>query len=627
MDVLNPSCAAQSVGPANQLFGLLVQTILAAQCAISPKDMWPKDYGPTAVEQGLNEPFDFIVVGAGSAGSVVASRLSENPNWKVLLLEAGGDPPIESEIPGLWFTLQNSSYDWQYFTEPCNTGGLALNNHQSFWPRGKTLGGSSAMNAMLYVRGNRRDFDLHWQTAAGADWNWESILKYYTRFESNNNEANHASLNVDNYPRTEFDEYIKSMLQHSYEELGFKHLNNFYGEKFVGFGRAKGILNKSQRVSSAKAYLHSNLVDVRNNLHIIKLAHVNRLIIDEKTKQVTGVEFVRLPEQKTVIANARKEVVLSAGAVNTPKILILSGIGPKAELAKHQIPLIKEAAVGENLQDHIMVPLIFSVHKSTAVSPTYQMLAENFFNYIFHQNGSLSNMGSVDYMGFISTVNDTLYPDIQVLNYLIPKQSADVLRLILGFFNYKQNIVDSIVTANLEADTFFAYPVLLNPKSHGKITLNSNNPQDPPKIQPNYLSNAEDVDTFVRAVKILEKITTTKTLKEHESEIVTFELENCDGFARGSDEHWECYVRHMPMTVYHPTGTAKMGSNNDGRNVVDAELNVYGIKNLRVADASIMPEIVSGNTNAATVVIGEKAAEFITQKWTNAETIVSKDEL
>lgn len=484
--------------------------------------------------------------------------------------------------------LQNTTSDWSYLTEPCSTASLALNNRQSFWPRGKTLGGSSAMNAMLYIRGNRQDYDLHWQTAGGTDWNWESILPYYKRFENRNNDENPALLNVGNYPSTEFDEYIKSMLQHSYEDLGFTHLNDMYGDAFIGFGRVKGILNKSSRVSSAKAYLHSNIVGVRDNLHIIKLAHVNRLIIDEKTKHVTGVEFVRVPEQKTLIANARKEVILSSGAVNTVQILMLSGIGPKAELEKHEIPVINDVTnVGARLQDHIMVPLIFSLHKSTAKSTTYQMLAENFFNYIFYQNGTLSNLGSIDYMGFFSTVNDTLYPDVQIMNYLIPKQSADILKVLLNNFNYNPNIIESIITANLEADTLFAFVVLLNPKSHGRITLNSKNPQDPPQIHTNYLSDARDVETFVRAMKIIDKLTTTETFKEHEGERVKFDLENCDGFTRDSDQFWECYVRHIPVTVYHPTGTARMGPNSEEGDVVDARLNVYGVKGLRIADASM----------------------------------------
>lgn len=446
---------------------------------------------------------------------------------------------------------------------------------------------------MLYVRGNRRDFDSNWQTAGGSEWSWDSVLPYFKRFEENcssslNEVRPIGSLNVEGYPTTEFDDYIKSMLQNLYTDLGFEHLNDLYGDSFIGFGRAKGILNKGTRSSSAKAYLRSSLVENRKNLHIIKLAHVKRLVIDKITKQVNGVEFIRSPEQKTIIATVRKEVILSAGAVNTPQILMLSGIGPTDQLIANKIDVIQTlSGVGKHLEDHIMVPQIFSFHKSRAQAPTHQLLADNFLSYILRRSGMFSNLGSVDYMGFFSTLNDTLYPDVQIMHFLIPKQSTDAMKLLLNHFNYKQHIVDSVLAANFEADTILVLVVLLNPKSHGTIKLNSNNPFDAPKIEPNYLADVDDVNTLIRAMKIVQKLTQTKTFKEHEGEIVSIKLDDCDGFAIGSDNYWECYVRHMPVTVYHPVGTAKMGSGMDKSSVVDAELNVKRIKGLRVADASM----------------------------------------
>lgn len=470
---------------------------------------------------------------------------------------------------------------------------MGLKNNQSFWARGKALGGSGAMNAMLYVRGNRQDYDLHWQQAGGSDWNWESVLSHFEKFEKNLasdlTEESFGSLNVDGYPATEFDEYIKSMLQNLFKDLGFEHLNDLYGDSFIGFGRAKGILNKGTRSSSAKAYLRSSMISNRSNLHVIKLAHVNRLIIDKSSKQVNGVEFVRLPEQKTIIAIARKEVILSAGAVNTPQILMLSGIGPSDEITANKIePIQMLNGVGKNLQDHIMVPPIFSFHKSSAQSPTYQLLADNFLSYVLQRSGMFSNLGSVDYMGFFNTLNDTLYPDVQIMNYLIPKQSTDTMKLLLSLFNYKQHIIDSIVTSNLQSDTLFAFVVLLNPKSYGKISLKSNNPFDAPKIEPNYLKEIDDVNTLVRAMKIVEKLQATKTFKEHEGEIVQINFDECDRFSKSSDEYWACYVRHMSITVYHPVGTAKMGTGNDENAVVSEKLEVKGVNGLRVVDASML---------------------------------------
>lgn len=457
------------------------------------------------------------------------------------------------------------------------------------------LGGCSAMNAMLYTRGNRRDFDEHWQTAANSDWSWDSVLPYFKKSENNHhpniNTTNHGTdglLNIGHYPSTEFDDYIKSMLQNMFEELDFNTVDDINGDSFIGFGRSFGNLHKGTRHSSAKAFLNPSLIGDRKNLHIIKMAHVKKLIIDKQLKQVTGVEFVRLPEQKSIIAKARKEVILSAGAVNTPQILMLSGIGPSDELTSHKIEIVHSlAGIGKNLQDHIMVPYILSMHKSTAQTPTLEYLIANYMSYIRDQSGMFSNLGSVDFMGFFSTLNDTTYPNIQVMNYLIPKAETQTMRILLNAFNYRDEIVESIVAANQEADTLFVFVVLLNPKSHGTISLRSDNPFEHPKIHPNYLYEIDDVKTFVRALEIVSRLTTTKTFQEHEGEILALDLDECNRFPRESNEYWECYVRHMPITVYHPVGTAKMGSFSDKSSVVDAQLNVHGIQRLRIADASM----------------------------------------
>lgn len=497
-------------------------------------------------------------------------------------------------MPGFWIPLQNSSHDWSYYTESCSTGGLGLNNQQSFWPRGKMLGGSGAMNAMLYVRGNRRDYDLYWQQAGGADWSWDAISPYFK--DPNNNATSDDDidlgpgepLSIEFYSTSEFDINIKSMLRGMFEDLGFEHFNEFYGEQFNGLFRIRNLLKKATRQSSAKAYIPSSLVGARSNLHVLKMAHVHRLIIDKTTKQVNGVEFTRLPEQKKLLAKVRNEVILSAGAINTPQILMLSGIGPTDQLDSHKIERILSLdGVGRHLQDHIMVPLFFSFHKSTAPTITHQTYAENFFNYLLYRKGPFSHLGSVDYMAFFSTLNDPLYPDIQVMNFLVPKGYTNELTLLLKLQNYHQNIIDQIVVANSKADTHFALSVLLNPKSHGRITLRSKNPFDSPKIYPNYLQEDDDVNTLVRSLKKLSKLTESKTFKEHEGEHLQIKLAKCDVFEKNADEYWACYVRHLMITVYHPVGTAKMGPENDSSSVVDAQLNVIGLKGLRVADASM----------------------------------------
>lgn len=518
--------------------------------------------------------------------------------------------------------MQNTTYDWKYLAEPSKTAGLSLNDRRSFQPRGKQLGGSSAMNAMLYVRGNERDFDEYWQAASNSNWKWSSVLNYFKKSEKNlspNADAAYHGfdglLAVDAYPNYFADEQSKQLIGGIFQDLGFPTLHDINGESHIGFGHAQGTIFQGARHSAAKAFLHPSITGQRTNLHVIKMAHVTHVHID-KSKKVTGVEFIRMPETKTIKVNVKNEVILSAGSINTPQILMLSGIGPKNVLKKQNISVTKMLeGVGKNLQDHIIVPYVVSFHKSTAPSPSLQTLAEQHLQYVFTKSGMFANLGSTDYLGFFSTVKDEQYPDIQILNFMFRKQSIDTVKMLLGLFNYKANVIESVLAANQEADVLLIFVGLLQPKSRGFITLNSSDPFDPPKIYTDYLKEIEDVETLVRGIKIVNNISTSQTFVEHEGENVRIKLKECDAYEYGSDEYWTCYVRHLAITLYHPTSTAKMGPNSDKEAVVDAELNVHGIQGLRVADASIMPKIVSANTHAATMMIGEQVSDFIKRKW------------
>lgn len=502
---------------------------------------------------------------------------------------------INFQIPGLAITLQNTTYDWKYYTEPCKTAGLGLNDARVYWPRGKMLGGSGAMNAMLYIQGNKRDFDLDWQSYTNSNWNWSSVLPYFKKSEKNLTpnvdkfyHGIDGLLSIDNFPKNDNDETIRNMFENIFSELGFDKLIDINGEIKTGFGRSQGILENGIRFSSAKAFLQSALVQNRKNLHIIKLAHVNRLLIDANSKQINGVEFSRSLESKKIVAKSRKEIILSAGTINTPQILMLSGIGSDDQLTKMRIPIISSLpGVGKNLQDHISAPIIIKLHKSTAEISSFQTLTENFYQYVIHRRGSFSSLGSTDFTGFIRTKNDDKHPDIQILNFLLRKQSADNVKLLLSLFNYKPSIIKSVVMANQEADIILLFAALLNPKSCGEIKLNSNNVFDPPKIFTNYLTDVDDVETLARAMQILNKIQTTQTFQEHEGEIVQIDLDGCDHLTYASFEYWKCYVRYMTITLYHPVGTAKMSEKQDNESVVDAELNVRGVNGLRVVDASM----------------------------------------
>ncbi|XP_031636377.1 glucose dehydrogenase [FAD, quinone]-like isoform X4 [Contarinia nasturtii] len=618
MDVLNPSCAAQSVGPANQLFGLLVQTILAAQCAISPKDMWPKDYGPTAVEQGLNEPFDFIVVGAGSAGSVVASRLSENPNWKVLLLEAGGDPPIESEVPQLFFTVQRSKHDWQFTAQTKN--GCRNYKDGCLWPRGKMLGGSHGINAMIYLRGNRRDYD-NWRDLGNPTWGYDDVLKYFLKSEQNfdadfvkhKNGKHHSDqgmLKVGHYRLKNDSNTIEDCFVDAGKEAGYDSIMDFNSDIHLGYTRVQGTVYNGRRQTTAKSFLVP--AKDRPNLYIIKHAHATKINIDDNAK-ATGVEFVYNGEEK-LIAKVKKEIVVSAGALSSPHLLMLSGIGPEKHLKEMKIPLKKNLAVGKNLQDHMIVPMFFSFHRSKSDSLTSENPLKNTIDFYLYNKGEYTNVGITDLVGYINTVNGTGYPDIELHHFEFKKESLG-LKTYLEIVGFGDEVQKALIEENKYSEMGMVFVVLLNPKSKGRIMLKSIDPFEKPHIFANYLNEKEDWQIALNGVKYQYNQVKSNVFKEHDGTFMQLPLAECNKLPVESDEYFKCYIDYMATTVYHPVGTCKMGPNSDKKAVVDSRLRVHGIENLRVADASIMPVIVSSNTNAPTIMIGEKCSAFIKEDF------------
>jgi choline dehydrogenase len=445
----------------------------------------------------------------------------------------------------------NTSGTWNHFAEKSDKASKAFGKG-SYWPSGKMLGGSSGVNVMMYVRGNRRDYD-QWRDLGNTGWGYEDILKYFKKSEGANTKdfvkkfhSNKGPLSVDNFPK---ENEIVELIVEAAKELGYPELDDCNNDKHFGFGTLKGTIGNGERWSTAKAFL--NPIKERKNLHIIKNAQVKKLIVTSD-KLVRGVTF-QLGERE-LSANTRKEVILSAGSVGSARILLNSGIGPSEHLKQLKVPITKNLPVGKNLQDHVSMIFPITIDKSTAQPQSLQQIADDFNLFLRHRTGPLTGVGTMNIMGFLNTVNITdNYPDLQITYAGFPKQTMD-LKKLLSAFGYSDYFIEKFYQANQKAYLLKIVLILLNPKSRGKIELRSTDPLDDPKIFANYLEEQEDVDTLVRGVKVLLEFLKTKSFAKHEAELLDFKIKECDKFEHHSNEYWECYVRYFSTTLYHPVG-------------------------------------------------------------------------
>lgn len=567
--------------------------------------------------ESLRSNYDFIVVGGGSAGCALAARLSENPNWKVLLLEAGGSENFVMDIPMMVHFLQGyNNINWGYKTEPSNTSCLAMNGNQCNWPRGKVMGGCSVLNYMVYTRGHPIDYD-NWSAFGNDGWDFKNVSHYFRKLENNvvpNATPNHHGKNG---PITVSETKYKTDAARAFVaagvENGFPYVD-YNGPSQVGFSYLQATIENGIRKSTNVAYLYP--VRGRKNLHVKKYSRVTKVLIDDN-KNAYGVEF--FSNRKFYTVNATKEVILSAGALNTPQILMLSGIGPSKMLKANNINPIVNLAVGYNLMDHTAPGAITFIVNSTSTSlNAFKLLDLNVIdNYVNNLDGPLSSAGGIESIAFIETekqYNATGYPDLEFLQ-LGGSVSSDLV--FKRNFGIRDDIYNEMFAqlASIEAKTFMVFPMVMRPKSKGRIKLRSNNPFDLPAIFPNYFSDQYDIDIAVRGIRKLIELSKTKALKKLNAELLTVPVPGCKHFTFDSDDYWGCFTRHFTFTIYHHCGTAKMGPRHDKRAVVDPQLKVYGVNKLRVVDASIMPEIVTGHTNGPVIMIAEKAADMIKNEW------------
>lgn len=500
--------------------------------------------------------------------------------------------------------------DWQYKTEFDGKSCLGMETSRCSWPRGKTLGGSSAVNGMIYIRGHHKDFD-DWEDKGNTGWGYEEVLKYFKKSEHIDDERVKNMNNYKTYHGTEgylnVGAYNDSApfgndILKAQAELGNKILTDMNADTYLGFSHAQGTLKNGERHSSAAAYL-SPAKD-RSNLHVVKNAHATRILIENK--KVTGVE-VQIKGTKYIV-KSKKEVIISGGSINSPQLLMLSGIGPKEHLKSLDIDVIADLPVGKNLQDHVMSPLFFKMERPNQPGIDF---TSGVIQYLTNRRGFLSSIGSLDVLGFVNTKHDSKYPDIQYHFHTVPANTPDPADFAQRN-GYNKEVVESYKNFNNDADFLHIFVTLLKPKSKGEILLKSKLAEEKPLIRANYFGETEDIATLIRGIREAQKLEDTSVFKKAGAKLANFKYSACQGeLAFDSDEYWECMIRHLGSTLYHPTSTVKMGPPSDPEAVVCPKLKVKGIKGLRVADASIMPDVVSGNTNAPTIMIGEKAAAMI----------------
>ncbi|KAI4467854.1 glucose-methanol-choline gmc oxidoreductase [Holotrichia oblita] len=581
---IGPSLANTCGGNSFILFMTLLDSFIRRTCDLSQicERVVPK----TAPDL----EYDFIVIGAGSGGATAAGRLAEVPHWKILLLEAGGDEPPGSQVPSMVTNFVDDPHmDWLYKTEPQEKACLGYPEKRCEWPRGKVLGGCSVING----------------------WSYNEVLPYFKKSEDNLDIGTaadpeyHARGGPLTVTRFNYQPGLVHDILVAGKQAGYPITQDMNGAHFSGFTIAQSTTRNGTRLSTARAFVRPH----RHNpkFHVMLNSTATRIVIDDNNgkKIATGVEFIY--KQKKYYVRARKEIILAGGAINSPQLLLLSGIGPKEDLHRVGIKQIHQLqGVGKNLHNHVTFYMTYILKRVKNINDLDWAGA---LEYILYRNGPMSCTGLSQATARINSKYaeaSGLDPDLQIffVGYLANCASSGQVN---AYANPKEPYTPKHITIS---------SVVLHPRSRGFITLKSNDPLEKPLINPNYLVDPHDIDVLVNGIRVIQKVTNTSVFRnKYGAEFEKEEYGECDKLKYDSDEFWKCAVRFYTGPENHQAGSCKMGPSTDHLAVVNPELEVHGVRNLRIMDASIMPKVVSGNTHATIVMIAEKGIQHVKQRW------------
>ncbi|XP_055621946.1 glucose dehydrogenase [FAD, quinone]-like [Toxorhynchites rutilus septentrionalis] len=565
------------------------------------------------------DSYDFIVVGAGPAGSVVANRLTENPSITVLLLEIGkAEIPLIQQVPILFPAQSTTDYNFGYLTERQERACLGLIDQRCAWHQGRGLGGSTIINDMVFTRGNRRDFDT-WNATGNPGWSYEEVLPYFIKLEktyirgleNNGIRGNNGYLSVED---AAYRSPLVDALVQSAQLVGLPYID-YNGPEQYGVSYAQFTMKSGRRMSAGVAFLQP--IRERKNLHILTKAWVTKILFSKNTNIAKGVLYTR--EKKNYTVRAKREVIVSAGTFGSAKLLMLSGVGPRNHLRELGIKVIKHLPVGETLYDHpaALGPIFIASKLNDEFRNSENVI--NFNNILKYLNGGgpLSSPyaeGLAFFKTPVSLNRDPAWPDVELLQ-LIVNPGDDPTPVSRIFFRMNNEIMQNYFEPLRNRRAFMYLPIGLNSTTKGSLRLKSTNPYDHPVFKYQYFEDQRDLEALVHAIKAAIEITQQKPFRDLGVEIYNANVPGCQHFQFNTDDYWRCHISTLTYVGYHFVGTSKMGPVTDPTAVVNHRLQVHGMRKLRVVDVGIIPSAPSGHTSAFAYMIGEKAADMIKQDY------------